>query len=119
MENKALRLENMQAFMIVKDLMMKQVSENHAQRMEEMKYGRDSEERQKWLGLAPALANNVLGKNIFPQSTEDTSIVEAIANHFMTTGADVSTLASSLPPHLQAVLMSRLARFAEEKAKQK
>ena len=117
LENRALRQENREAFMVVKDLLMKQVTERHDHRMEEMKYARASDERAKFIAAAPALTNSLLGKNIFPQSTEDTSLVESIAMHFMSTpGADISGLAAGLPPHIQAALMSRMARFAEEKA---
>jgi hypothetical protein len=112
------REESFQAFTLVKQMLLEKIQDNNAARMAQLQYERDTEMRNTVMRLAPALANNILGKNVFPQNTEDTSIVEGIAEHLISAKADqssITTMLGAFPQELQAVVMSRIQRYAQAK----
>lgn len=110
------RQAELDAVGIVKDLVLERGNNAHKQRMEELTYARQTEERAKWLQFAPPLINSVLGREIFPQNTEDTALVEAIAGKL--TAADVQKLAGILPPEYMGPLAARIEKFLTKKRKE-
>lgn len=110
------RQAELDAVGIVKDLVLERGNNAHKQRMEELTYERQSEERKKWLQFAPPLINSILGRDIFPQSTEDTAILEGIASKL--TADDVQKLAGILPPEYMGPLAARIEKFLTKKRKE-
>jgi hypothetical protein len=112
-QNIALRQSELDAVSIVKGLVLKDVGDTHTLRMKELEYQRSTEERKKWIAWGPALVNTLLGKEIFPQSSADTALVEAVADSL--THEHIAKLADLLPPHLMGPLAARIDQYLEKK----
>lgn len=105
--------ENREAFDIVKDVLSKQAMSQHDNKMKEMAFQRSSEFRKKLMTVMPALVNQIFGKEIFPQSTSDTALVETIADSIKT--EDVGKLMEIIPPELSGILFARLHAHTKKK----
>lgn len=108
--------ENMEAVAIVKQIMVEQETKTHEHRMSELEYHRKTQEREKLLKMAPPLINRITGREVFPQATEDSAIIEAVAEHLPM--EKVMELAGSLPPEVVGMLMSRFSQAIEKKQKE-
>lgn len=64
--------------------------------------------------MAPALVNSIAGREVFPQSSEDTALVDAIAEGVKP--EQIAMLAHLVPPSLAGPLMDRLGRALDAKA---
>jgi hypothetical protein len=111
--NQTLMQENRDAFVIVKEMLMAKALDDHSMCMKELEHQRSTEERAKLLKFAPALVNTISGREVFPQSTADTALIETIADSLSL--EQVMAIAQHLPPPLVGVLMTRLEQI--EKAK--
>lgn len=109
----SLMRENRDAFEIVKDVLMKQALDSHGRQMEQLKFERASAERSKWITFLPALVNTVLGREVFPQATEDTALVESIADSL--TEEDIMKLATTIKPELMGPLAARMQKYLVKK----
>lgn len=106
--------ENMQAFDIVKDMMMK-MAETQFNRDTELENNRRKTLREdRLLKMIPPLVNQFSGKEIFPQNSEDTVLIEAIAENL--TPEYINFLSGILPPQLWAPLSARLDKYNKQKA---
>lgn len=114
-ENMSLRKENQEAVLIVRDAIMKMTEGREEAMMKRLAFQRATEERKTWLSFGPALINSLLGREVFPQNTADTALIEAIANSL--TEDDMQTLAASgvIKPHLLGPLSQRMAKVLERK----
>lgn len=112
-----LRAENAALFMGMKDLLMQQMQEGHNRRMEELAYQRTTEERQMFMKAVPGLINSATGKEVFPQSVEDTGHVEALIEAAIRKGpAGLALLQQlDLPAATQFSLASRFQRALAER----
>lgn len=106
-QNRQLMQENRDSFEIVKELMIKQIEGNHKHEMEALEYQRRTTERSKWLGMAPALVNSLVGKNIFPQGSADTALIDSIMDSLDETS--IQQLAGIIKPEVWAPLASRMS----------
>lgn len=115
MSNREARLveENHEAYTIVKDVLLQKAQDDSDRRMKELEYARSTDERKKWLGFMPALVNQLLGREIFPQSTADTALVESIADSI--TEEQIAKLAGAVPPQLMGPLASRMQEYMTKK----
>jgi hypothetical protein len=108
--------ENRDAFTIVKEILMEKALSDHNHKMSQLQFERDSVERKKWLSFAPALINTLLGREIFPQGTADTALVESIADSL--TEDDVMKLGSAMKPELWGPLAARMHQYMMKKAEE-
>jgi hypothetical protein len=108
--------ESNEAREMILNIALRQATENHEHQMRELEYERQTKEREKFMALAPALANTITGKEIFPQSTGDTVILEALARHVKP--EMVAGLAGMLPPQVVGMLMNRFSQIADKQAKE-
>ena len=69
------------------------------------------------MSFAPALINTLLGKEIFPQATADTSLVETIADNIKE--EDIQKLAGVLPPELWGPLAVRMKAHIDKRLAEK
>jgi len=111
--NERLMVENRDANEIIRDMMREKVQLDHELRMKELEFERSTAERKKWMQFAPALINTILGKEVFPQGTADTALVETIIDNI--SNEDIQLLATKLPPELMAPLMSRATEHVKKK----
>jgi hypothetical protein len=105
--------ENHDAFEIMKEMILKQVTDDHKLRQERLEYARSTEERKRWLSFAPALVNSLLGREVFPQSTADSALVETIADAL--SEDQIQKLAAVLPPELWGPLADRMGGYLKTK----
>ena len=108
--------ENIEAVNIMKELLVERESKQHQFRMEELEYQRSSELRQKMLHMAPPLINRITGREIFPQSTEDTALLEGLASAL--DEESIMALAPKLPPELTGMLMARFSDMISKRQKE-
>ncbi len=113
-----LMADNMGYFDFVKNLLAERDEKHHSREMERLNYERSTGERQKLIGFAPALINTILGRDIFPQATEDTALIETIAES-IDEDMIAKLAALDLPPALMGPLASRIMRAMEKKEKEK
>jgi hypothetical protein len=111
-ENAELRAENREMFTLMIEAAKKQVELDHVKRMDEMKFLRDAQERSMIIKYAPALINQFLGKEVFPQGVEDTAIIETIAQNIPE--EQLQMITSMMPPLLGGPIMARLTRALKE-----
>lgn len=74
-----LRSEVAEAQAIVRDVIMNMTKEQHQNRMAELTFMRQSEERKMLAGALPSLINSVTGSEVIPQSHADTLLLDALA----------------------------------------
>ena len=110
-QNEKLMAENHEALTVVKEIVLGQQTAVHQHKMEQLQHARSTEERRKWLTFAPALINTLLGRDIFPQSTADTALVETIAEAL--TEDDIRKLADMLPPQLWGPMAQRMTKVLQ------
>ncbi len=114
-EIRELRQENREMFIMVKDMLVERDRNEHERQMKRLEFERSTEERKKWLAFVPPLCNQVLGRQVFPQSTEDTALVESIAEALKP--EDFAKLAAVIPPSMMGPLAGRFQQYEESKAK--
>ncbi len=113
-ENLALRAESRENFEMIKTLVMGQVENREAARLKELQFQRESQERNKWLSFAPAVINRVFGRDVLPESLEDTALIEGIAEKL--TEEDFTKLArSGISPEVLGPFAARMAGLLEKK----
>lgn len=102
---------------IVRDVIFRQVAENHANQMQELEYKRKSEERQKYLNMAPGLVNTLFGKEIFPQNQEDTALVETVFDNL--SDEHIQMFSSMFKPEMVGPFMARYHKHLQKKNAEK
>jgi hypothetical protein len=106
--------ENREMFAIFKEMMMEKVMGEHNREMERLKYERETEERKKWLSFAPALVNTILGREVFPQASADTALIETIAESLSMEDVGRLAAANVIKPEILGPLYARFEQ-AEKK----
>ncbi len=108
--------DNMEAFNIVKELLIERSLGQHNHAMELEKEQRASKREEQFLKFLPAAVNGLAGKEIVPQSLADTALVETIAENI--TPEMIAKIAElGLPPMVMGTLSARVMKFMEEKEK--
>lgn len=110
-----LQSDNMEAFTVVKDLLIRLSDNDHNRKMQQMEYERTSKEREKWLSFAPPLVNRLLGQEVFPQDLEDTALIETIADNLT---EEHLTMLQVLPEAIRGPLAARIDKHMQKKAAQ-
>lgn len=95
-------------------LAMTQAQRNHEYEMQRITSERNAQLMTSAAKFLPPLVNTIAGREIFPQATEDTAIVEAVAEHVQP--EQLMLLTGLLPDHVSGPLISRIQRAQEEKA---
>jgi len=109
--------ENFDAIQLAKETILERAADTHAHQIAELEYARKTEERRKLLQLAPGLANQLLGKEIFPSAAVDTSLletfVESLPENEEAINEVIGVLSKHLKPEAVGVLVGRLAEIQE------
>jgi len=72
---------------------------------------------QQALKSLPMLLNSAMGREVLPQASEDSAIVEKLAEHATTMSEEkLQALMGALPPDAVPLIWSRVVRFQKEKA---
>lgn len=113
--NRDITLENADALKMVKEICLAQALNNHQLKMEEFKVMQGMRREDQLMKYLPAIANTVAGREVFPQSSQDTALVEMLLS---TASEDtIKLLASSLPPEAQGLIAARASQFYQERKK--
>ena len=112
--SRMLLAENRDAWDVVKNLVMAHASQQHEYRMAEIKARQGAEDRAAIMRLGPALINSLTGREVFPQATEDTALIESLIEH-LKDEAEIVSLAQKLPPSVQGAFAMRAKRYLDEK----
>lgn len=113
--------ENQDTIEIAKEMVLERAADSHNHRMAELDFERKSEERKRIMAAAPPLINQLLGREVFPASTADSSIIEGLMSDL--DEKTIQTLAEILIPKLKpetaALLMGRFNQAVEQLNKKK
>lgn len=109
-----LRTENAEAQAIVRDVMLNMVKEQHANRMAELKFQRESEERNMMAKALPSLINQLTGRDIVPQSMADSQILDALALKVKPEHLTLLTTMGILTEQQSAILAARFTKTLEQ-----
>jgi hypothetical protein len=116
-ETVELKAENREMFSLLKEAAMDKVRSQHDLRMKEIQASKDAKDREMFFKFLPALANQILGREVFPESTADTALIETIAENL--TQDDIMEIAKKLPPQLMGPLASRAAEIIQRRNAEK
>ena len=105
--------ENREMMTLVKELVLARSREDHAIRMDQMTFERNSALLQTAARVAPGAINQIVGKEIFPQSTADTELLRAIAGR-IENSKQLQGLQMFLGPELGAMVTNRLVDLVKE-----
>lgn len=123
-QNAQIMAENRDAFQIVKQVTLEKIQDQHQHNMALATHSRNMELQQTVMRLAPALVNRVTGREIFPQATEDSAIIEKLVDvldeekimKIMATGAIPEEVWGLLAARMEAVMKKRNAMAAQAQA---
>jgi hypothetical protein len=96
---------------IIMKLVLERADKTHEHRMEELRFSRGSEERHKLLGQIPPLVNTIMGREVFPLPTEDTSLMNLIAEEMDIDRINKLMTSGLFSPKLMALLAARMERY--------
>lgn len=106
-------LENRDAWNIIRDMGNRLMDKRQEHRLEELRFQRNSQTMSTWMRFGPALINQILGKEVFPQGIADTAMVEAIAENLDEEA--ITVLSQKLKPELWGVFANRITNVLENK----
>lgn len=113
--------DNHELFDLCKEMILKASDREHDHRMAELKFAEGADTKKKLLAMAPALANSFTGKEIFPQSVADTSMLDALLDKLIDMpDGTLPVLLNQLqvPAAEQAAFMLRAKQHAEKRARE-
>lgn len=111
--NEKLMEENADAMTIVKELLTQKMADDYERTMKLKEMDRSTSERAMILKYLPSLVNRVTGKEIFPHSSEDTALLEMLAEKI--SSDQIKQLAGILPPEVVGPLYSRFVQMEKER----
>lgn len=112
--NRVLMQENREAHEVVFKAVQDKIEANNTHQLKVLEFARTTEERAKLMKLAPVAVNRITGKEIFPQSMEDTILIETMCESF--TEDQIRMFASTMKPEAAAAILSRFHKHMAEKA---
>lgn len=113
--------DNHDLFDLCKEMILKAADKEHEHRMAELQFMQAADTRKKLLAMAPALANQFTGKEIFPQSTADTAIVEGLLDKLIELPDGTLPLVLNqlgISAEAQGAVMLRAKQYAERRAQE-
>lgn len=113
--NEMLTRENRDYVEVFKNVIFEQARNNHTYEMEKLKFLQQSQLIENALKLGPAILNTLTGKEIVPQSTADTALLEAMIENMTPEQAQDVVSRLNLPQSVIALLMARAKDHWEKK----
>ncbi len=104
--------ENNEVMTLFKQMTIEKAAADHSNKMAQLEFERKTAERRKLMTFVPVLANTVAGREVFPQSTADTALVEAIIDKFSL--EEIAKLGMLLPPEVMGPLSARAEKRLKE-----
>ena len=114
-ENMSLRKENQEATIVVRDAIIKLTEHREETALKRLEYQRKTEERKAVLSFAPALVNSLTGKEVFPQNSADTALINSLAERISEENFQQLAALGIIPPELMGPLAQRMASHLSRK----
>lgn len=112
--------EHRDMFEFVHTLVLERAREDREHEIRMLEYQRNTQIMSGLTKVAPAMINTITGKEVVPQSTVDTQILETIAENLDESSmAQLAPLLSKFPPEMVGVLMSRFEQITKAKQEEK
>lgn len=109
-----LEAEQLSAIELAKTSIMQMAEKEHERKVEILKLQRSDKDRDTLMRLLPAATNQIVGKEIFPQATADSALIDHIAETI--TKEQVEKLAAILTPDQWGLVANRLLKALDKKA---
>lgn len=113
--------EHADGITLVHKLLLEKVMADHELRMKELQFERASQERKTFMKLAPALVNSATGRDIFPQETIDSAIIEGLVTTLTKNpSVDLTQLLGMMnaPPELVGLVTARMTEVRERQQRE-
>ena len=88
---------------------------NHAHQLELAKLNRQDQLLSQGLQMLPGAANNLLGREVFPQNQIDSQILDQFISIVVTDPEKFETVARMLPAEMQGVFADRVQKYLERR----
>lgn len=104
---------------LMRDVLLNMRKENHQMELEQLKFKRESAEREMLAKALPGLVNAFTGTEIMPSSMVDTQIIEGMALKVGPDDLKMMVMAGKLTQQEALVIAQRFAAIREETEKKK
>lgn len=112
--------ENHDAIDIVRELILSKAADTHQHQMDQLKFERRTTLLNKLVESVPLAVNTITGREVFPQTSTDTALIEQIADAFAEMPDEaIGKLAAIMPPQLMAPLAQRMTEHLDKKRREK
>lgn len=110
---RSLMAENGDAVKLVKDALLEKALVSHDRQMAEIAAADKANMKAALMRYAPALLNTLTGREVFPQQTADTALIETIASKVAP--EQLAMIANFLPAEVSGPLLARFNQIFEER----
>lgn len=107
------RKEVMEAQMIVRDVIFSMKKEAHEYQMEQLKFQRETQERQMFGKALPSILNGLTGREIISENHADTELVDAMALKVKPEQLKMLVAAGMITQEMGALLAARFSKTLE------
>lgn len=107
--------ENRDMFTIMKEMILEKSTNDHENAMKQLAYQRTTDQTNKLIKLIPPLANTITGRNVFPQETADSAILNMIAEAMDEGGLEKLMSSGIVRPEMMGPLVHRLQQHLQQK----
>lgn len=116
MQNQAaLQREVFDAYTIIREMIMQQGRDMHEQRQRDLDAAQSRTERERLFGYLPGLVNTLTGKEIMPNTSVDSSIVETMAQTVKPEMVDTLVAMGIVPAEASIIVKNRLEQIRAKK----
>lgn len=113
--NRQLMVENRDAYTIVQKIMLEQGDRRHVHNLELLEKQNAQQQKKMLMALAPPLINTLTGKEVFPQATSDTALLDAIGDRLDETTVRQLAASGVIPQDIMGLLMARFGERLKKK----
>jgi hypothetical protein len=115
-ENETLRAQSVADREALMGLIQDKMLNDHKIHIEESRLSQANEDRKALLKYAPALLNTIMGKEVFPQSTADSALLETLVEGLADLPQEkLMMLAEFVKPEMLGPLMARATSVIEKR----
>ncbi len=107
------RGEVMEAQMIVRDVIFNMRKEAHEHQMEQLKFQRETQERQMFGKALPSILNGLTGREVISENHADTELVDAMAMRVKPEQLKMLIASGFIPQEMGALLAARFSKTLE------
>lgn len=112
--NERLEGENRELMKIFFEVLREKAVDMRAEDAKNLEYERQTAERKKWIGMMPALVNQVMGREVMPNASVDSVIVRALAEKLEPAQLEMLGQTGIVSAEAMALLVSRFNEIQDE-----